>query len=139
MSNKIRILVVEPFKEPYQIRIEHTLRNLQRIVSGYIEILQLDHNTDIICNDEGKINGLLLNRFVDYDIILGTFIIAGHKDSETISLSRKQIKKYKEVFRLNTHQKYMSYLFNNSRDYKFLKDVDKYGLLKTIKRHIRIM
>ena len=137
MSNKIRILVVEPFKEPYQIRIEHTLKNLQRIVGGYIEILQLDYNTDLVCNDEGKINRLPLNRFIDYDIIAGTFIIAGHKDSETISLSRKQIKNYKEVFRLNTHQKYMRYLFHNSRDEQFLKEVDKYGLLKTIKKHIK--
>ena len=137
MSNKIRILVVEPFKEPYQIKIEHTSKNLQKVVGGYIEILQLEHTVDLICNDEGKINRLPLNRFVDYDIIAGTFIIAGHKDSETISLSRKQIKKYKEVFRLDKHQKYMRYLFQNSRDEKFLKDVDKYGLLKTINKHIK--
>ena len=137
MSNKIRILVVEPFKEPYQITIEHTLKNLQRIVDAYIEILQLDQNVDLICNDEGKINRLPLNRFVDYDIIAGTFIIAGHKDSETISLSRKQIKKYKEVFRLDKHQNYMRYLFNNSRDEQFLNDVDKYGLLKTIRRNLK--
>ena len=84
LSNKIRILVVEAFKEPYQIRIEHTLKNLQKVVGGYIEILQLEHNIDLICNDEGKINRLPLNRFVDYNIIAGTFIIAGHKDSETI-------------------------------------------------------
>ena len=134
--NKIRVLIVEPNKESYQIKIEHTLKNLQKIVGGYIEILQLDYNTDFVCNDEGKINRLPLNRFIDYDIIAGTFIIAGHKDSETISLSKKQIKKYKEVFRLNTHQKYMSYLFNNSRDEQFLKEIDKYGLLKTIKKHI---
>ena len=134
--NKIRVLIVEPNKESYQIKIEHTLKNLQKIVGGYIEILQLDYNTDLVCNDEGKINRLPLNRFVDYDIIAGTFIIAGHKDSETISLSRKQIKKYKEIFRLDTHQKYMRHLFHNSRDEQFLKEVDKYGLLKTIKKHI---
>ena len=134
--NKIRVLIVEPNKESYQIKIEHTLKNLQKIVGGYIEILQLDYNTDLVCNDEGKINRLPLNRFIDYDIIAGTFIIAGHKDSETISLSRKQIKKYKEIFRLDTHQKYMRHLFHNSRDEKFLKEVDKYGLLKTIKKHI---
>ena len=134
--DKIRVLIIEPNKEPYQIRIEHTLKNLQKIVGGYIEILQLDYNTDLVCNDEGKINRLPLNRFIDYDIIAGTFIIAGHKDSETISLSRKQIKKYKEIFRLDTHQKYMRHLFHNSRDEQFLKEVDKYGLLKTIKKHI---
>ena len=135
--NKIRVLIVEPNKESYQIKIEHTLKNLQKIVGGYIEILQLDYNTDLVCNDEGKINRLPLNRFVDYDIIAGTFIIAGHKDSETISLSRKQIKKYKEVFRLDKHQNYMRYLFNNSRDEQFLNDVDKYGLLKTIRRNLK--
>ena len=134
--NKIRVLIVEPNKESYQIKIEHTLKNLQKIVGGYIEILQLDYNTDLVCNDDGKINRLPLNRFIDYDIIAGTFIIAGHKDSETISLSRKQIKKYKEIFRLDTHQKYMRHLFHNSRDEQFLKEVDKYGLLKTIKKHI---
>ena len=52
--NKIRVLIVEANKEPYQIRIEHTLKNLQRIVGGYIEILQLDYNTDLVCNDEGN-------------------------------------------------------------------------------------
>ena len=56
MSNKIRILVVEPFKEPYQIRIEHTLKNLQKVVGGYIEILQLEHNVDLICNDVWTFN-----------------------------------------------------------------------------------
>ena len=47
------------------------------------------------------------------------------------------LEKYKEVFRLDKHQKYMRYLFQNSRDEKFLKDVDKYGLLKTINKHIK--
>lgn len=137
MSNKIRILVVEPYKEPYQKKIENTLKNLQKAVNGYIEILQLEHNVDIICNEEGKINGLPFNRVVDYDVIVGTFIIAGHKDSETISLSRKQIKKYKEIFKLSKHQKYIDYLYRHSRDEKFLKDVNKIGILKAIKRNIK--
>lgn len=63
------------------------------------------YDVDIICNDEGKINGLSLNIFVDYDIIAGTFIIVGHKDSETSSLSRKQIKNHKKT--------YLCYFFQN--------------------------
>ena len=78
--NKIRVLIVEANKEPYQIRIEHTLKNLQKIVGGYIEILQLDYNTDLVCNDEGKINRLPLNRFVDYDIIYGYAIAMQSRD-----------------------------------------------------------
>lgn len=99
--NKIRILVVEPNKEPYVLKVEHTLKNLQQIVGGLIEFVELEPNADLICNEEGKINGLELNRIVGNDIIAGTFFIAGQHQGETISLSRKQIKKYKAIFKIN--------------------------------------
>ena len=137
MSRKIRILVVEPNKEPYQIKIEHTLRNLQKIVNGYIEIVELSPSVDLICNEEGKIKQLPLNRFIDYDIIAGTFFIAGHRDEETISLSRKQIKKYKEIFKLSKHQDYMDFFFQNIRNEEFIKEVDRLGILKAIKRNMK--
>ena len=93
--SKIRILVVEPYKAPYQIRVEHTLENLQKVVGGLIEFVELEHNVDLICNEEGKLLSLPLNRPIRNDIIAGTFFIAGQHYGETISLSRKQIKKYK--------------------------------------------
>lgn len=99
--DKIRVLIVEPNKEPKQFKIEHNLRKIQEIVGGRIDIIELDHNTDIIINDDGKINGLALNRVIPNDIIAGTFIVAGQHFGETISLSRKQIKKYKKRFKLN--------------------------------------
>ena len=137
MSRKIRILVVEPNKEPYQMKIEHTLRNLQKIVNGYIEIVELSPSVDLICNEEGKIKQLPLNRFIDYDIIAGTFFIAGHRDEETISLSRKQIKKYKEIFKLSKHQDYMDFFFQNIRNEEFIKEVDRLGVLKAIRRNFK--
>ena len=51
--SKIRVLIVEPNKEPRQVRIEHTLKNLQKIVGGLIEFVELEHNVDLICNEEG--------------------------------------------------------------------------------------
>lgn len=137
MSRKIRILVVEPNKEPYQMKIEHTLRNLQKIVNGYIEIVELSPIVDLICNEEGKIKQLPLNRFIDYDIIAGTFFIAGHIDEEAISLSRKQIKKYKEIFKLSKHQDYMDFFFQNIRNEEFIKEVDRLGILKAIKKNMK--
>lgn len=100
---KIRVLIVEPNKEPKQVKIEHNLRKLQEIVGGRIDIIELDYNTDIIINDDGKINGLTLNRVIPNDIIAGTFIVAGQHFGETISLSKKQIKKYKKRFKLSNN------------------------------------
>ena len=102
--SKIRILVVEPNKEPKQIKAEHTLENLQKLVGGLIEYVELDYNTDLICNEEGKLLGLELNRKLENDIVAGTFFIVGQHNGETISLSKKQIKKYREMFRLDNNK-----------------------------------
>lgn len=98
--NKIRVLIVEPNREPYQKRINHTLEDMQNIVGGLLEYIELEHNVDLIYNEEGKIYNLQMNRAIQNDIIAGTFFIAGQHKGETISLSKKQIKKYKEIFRL---------------------------------------
>ena len=99
--NKIRILVVEPNKEPYKKKITHTLEDMQRVVGGLIEFVELEYNVDLICNEEGKIYNLPMNRAIQNDIVAGTFFIAGQHNGETISLSKKQIKRYKDIFKLN--------------------------------------
>lgn len=113
MSKKIRILVVEPNQEPKQVKIENSLKELQNIVGGLIEIVKLEHNADIICNEEGKLLNLELNRKLGQDVIAGTFIITGQHYGKTISLSKKQIKKYKNIFKLSNDKKYIDYLKEN--------------------------
>ena len=117
MNNKIRILVIEPNKEPYQLKIEHKLENLQQVVGGLIEFVELEHNIDLICNEEGKIYNLEMNRVITNDVICGTFFIAGHHQGETISLSKQQITKYKQIFRLKNDKMVIELLkqrFENS-------------------------
>ena len=48
--NKIRILIVEPDKEPYKKKIPHTLKDMQKVVGGLIEIVELEYNVELICN-----------------------------------------------------------------------------------------
>ena len=58
-----------------------------------------------ICNEEGKLIGLPWNRplFDEdgnlYDVIVGTFLVAGLTEDNFGSLSDEQIDKYTEVFR----------------------------------------
>ena len=73
---------------------------MQNVVGGLLEYIELEHNVDLIYNEEGKIYNLQMNRAIQNDIIAGTFFIAGQHKGETISLSKKQIKKYKKIFRL---------------------------------------
>lgn len=57
-----------------------------------------------ICNDEGKLLGLPWNRAltddhgVPYDIVCGTFFVAGLKEDDFASLTEQQIEKYKDKY-----------------------------------------
>ena len=90
----IKILKVEPDKAPQVIEIPNKLEEMQKIVGGYIEVFPLADDVAIVCNEEGKINGLKPNRPIYYDgkivdIIVGTFFIAGDDISigEFVSLT----------------------------------------------------
>lgn len=101
LSNSIDVVVVQPFCQPSSQNIKNDLTTLQQQVGGYIEMISpfKDKNICLICNEEGKIKGLPLNRQVGNDIIAGTFIIAGvGNDGELVSLNDKQIQQYKDKF-----------------------------------------
>ena len=68
---KIKGLLVKPYELPEEIEINNTLEAKQEIVGGYIECVYLpnDDSVVLICNEEGKINGMKLNRDIGHDII----------------------------------------------------------------------
>lgn len=106
-NDKIRVLLVEPNKLPEVKIIDNDLETKQHLVGdGYIECVYLprDDSVVLICNEEGKINGMPYNRDIGYDIIAGPFIIAADdRDSgEFKSLSDEQILKYKMRFDKNS-------------------------------------
>ena len=89
----MKVLIIEPSFEPREAEIESGLESLQSVVGGNIEaIYPYEDEVAIICNEEGKINGLPLNRSIvmngeTVDIIAGTFLVAGLTKSNFGSLS----------------------------------------------------
>ena len=102
----IRVVMVEPQKEAYITEISSTLSDMQQTVGGYIEgFYPFEDLVCIVCNEEGKINGLELNRAIwdenghIYDIIAGPFFICDCSGENFGSLSPEMAKKYQELFR----------------------------------------
>lgn len=100
-------MIVEPGKAPYAKEIIGTLEEMQGIVGGYIQaIYPFPEEIALICNEEGKLEGLPLNRALRdeagkiYDIISGTFFLcAVPADSENFTrLNEEQIEKYTRHF-----------------------------------------
>ena len=90
----MQVLIVEPMKPPYVKEIGEELEDLQHEVGGYIEALYpFDDEVAVVCNEEGKLDGLELNRALRtdqgeiYDIIAGTFMVVGLTEESFGSLT----------------------------------------------------
>ena len=104
-DEEITVLLIEPEKVPKEITITNSLESLQNAVGGYIEVLYpFDDNVCIICNEEGKLNGMQLNRALHtmdgeiYDILAGPVIIAGLTEDDFGSLTAEQAELYSKMY-----------------------------------------
>jgi len=97
----MKILIIENGQEPREADIENTLQAMHTVVGGYIETVRLNHNTILVCNEEGKLIGLTPNRRIGKDIICGTFFIAGSDAEDFRDLTFKQIQQYTAFFRIS--------------------------------------
>lgn len=99
MQNEIKVVIVEPHKNPTITTIKTKLENLQEAVGGLIEIIDIEDDVCILCNEEGKLIGLEGNRKLGDDILVGTFFLCGsNNEGEITSLTDSQIEKYIQFF-----------------------------------------
>lgn len=96
----MNVLIIEPEKVPRLAEIDSGLSSLQKVVGGYIEaIYPYDDPVALVCNEEGKLIGLPLNRRIeDHDIIAGTFMVCGLSEDDFCSLTPELAEKYREKF-----------------------------------------
>lgn len=103
---QITVLVVEPGKVPYTKEIGDDWRAFQAEVGGTFQIIYPGYDpVGLVCNDDGKLLGLPLNRgLLDddgelYDVVAGTFFLVGlGGGGTTVSLTEEQIRKYEQRF-----------------------------------------
>lgn len=67
-EKSIRVVLVEPGKVARPAVIKGTLEGMQSVVGGYIEaVYPFAEEVAIVCNEEGKLTGLPLNRAIRTD------------------------------------------------------------------------
>ena len=81
-EEKIKVLALLPMELPKEIELDNTLEAMQKFVGGLIECITLsdtDSEVTLVCNDEGKLLGLPLNRplWDGADVLAGPGFLAG--------------------------------------------------------------
>ena len=103
--SEMNVLFVQPECYPKEITIGTDLKSLQEAVGGSIEVIYpFDDEVGLIMNEEGKIEGLPLNRALRddqgklYDIIAGDFLVVGLTEDDFGSLTPEQMEKFEKHF-----------------------------------------
>ena len=100
----IKVLVVKPM-QPCRVQEISGLKDMQKIVGGPIQaVYPFQDPVALVCHEEGKMLGFPFNRPLygedgrPYDIICGTFFVAGLGAEDFASLTEEQIQRYSELF-----------------------------------------
>lgn len=99
------VLAVQPGKAPEKKELNSTLESMQDFVDGTIQaIYPFEDAVAIVCNDEGKLNGMKYNRALRsetgdvIDILCGPFFVCGLGEEDFASLTEEQLETYRKVF-----------------------------------------
>ena len=104
-EEKIKVLALLPMELPKEIELDNTLEAMQKFVGGLIKCITLSDTgseVTLVCNDEGKLLGLPLNRplWDGADVLAGPGFLAGcDNEGNMTSLPQSAMDFYKEKFR----------------------------------------
>lgn len=78
----MKAIIKEVGKSPRVEEIENDLETIKSLVGGYIEVVGMEENILLICNEEGKLNGLPPNFSMGHDAIVGTAVFVAFDSKE---------------------------------------------------------
>ena len=107
-DESMKVLLVKPGEYAREAEIGSSLEDMQQAVGGWIEeYMPFDDDVSLVCNEEGKLHGLDLNRAIYsddgqiMDIIAGDFFVcyAPIESENFLSLPEDLMSKYEKKFR----------------------------------------
>lgn len=90
----MQVIYFEVGEEPRTLEVENKLEDLQELVGGWLEAFPLMDGLLLICNEEGKLIGLPLNRVMDGEPIAGNFFLCRSDGEDFASVTDDDIEKY---------------------------------------------
>ena len=136
---KIKVLLVMPGMEVKVIKIPANNKFIKSFIGEDLFEKRLDSNNVLIANNSARIDEF--NRLLKGNIIFGKFIIVSTKKNRKISMKRKDIRKYKNMFKLRKHQKkidnfkdeYLEEYYSKQREMKLKnREINKKELFKNV-------
>lgn len=99
---KIKVLLVMPEREAQTVKIPRSKKFIKMLIGKELLKVRLSKNIILIANKNPDIAEF--NRILGGNIILGTFIIVVIKNKHMVSMTKREIRKYMNMFKLGKHK-----------------------------------
>ena len=96
----IKILVVQPNKQPYIKEIKNNIDSIYGLVYYPYKEVELEKNIYLICSKEAENNNFSICRKLKDMNIYSNFVIVKKENNKYNSLTEKEIIKYSTMFKI---------------------------------------
>lgn len=100
---KIKVLLVMPNKEVQVVKIPASTKFIKAFIGDDLHRVKLNETTVLIANKNAKVDEF--NRILGENILLGIFLIVSIKNNHRVSMKKKDIRKFTNMFKLRKHQR----------------------------------
>lgn len=121
---KIKVLLVMQDREVQTVKIPRNTKFVKALIGNELLKIKLDKDIMLIANKNADVTEF--NRIVGGNIILGTFIVVATKNKRRVSMTKRELRKYTNMFKLRKHKRkidmykdeYLEEYYSNQRNMK---------------------
>ncbi len=100
---KIKVLYIMPNKEVQKIKIPRNMKFIKALIGNELLRIKINENTMIIADKNADITEF--NRIFKDSIIRGTFIVVSIKNKRRVTMTKREIRRYANMFKLKKHKR----------------------------------
>ena len=100
---KIKSLLVIPGKEVQRVEIPANIKFIKSLLGEDLQEIKVNENTVIYLSNQTDYTEY--NRLFNGYILIGTFLIVSIKNNKRVSMKKRDIRKYINMFELSKHEK----------------------------------
>lgn len=104
---KIKVLLVAPGIEVQKVKIPASTKFIKSFFRNDLTKLNISENIALFVNRNPNIEEF--NRLYKGKILMGPFFVVGLKKQKLVSLKKREIKKYSNMFKLSKHKKVIEF------------------------------
>ena len=96
-----------PGKEVQKVKIPGSMKFIKSFIGKNLFQYKLDNNTILFAENkkDDEISREEFNRIVNGDVIVGSFLVVSVKNNKLVSMKRKSIRRYTNMFKLRKHKR----------------------------------